>query len=155
MKPVFIDTNIPIYAGGKPHPNKEPCANVIMAIAKGEIQAVSSAEVLQEILHRHCLTKERAKGIKMLHEFRELLSDIFPVTIKEVNMAATFLEKYPDIEARDAIHIATMLTNDIKLILSTDKHLDDIQGVKRIDPIDQEQLSKLLKQDREPYGQAS
>lgn len=148
MKPVFIDTNIPIYAGGKPHPNKKPCAQVIMAIAKGEIRAVSSAEVLQEILHRHSQTRERAKGIKMLHEFRELLSDIFPVTIKEVNMAATFLEKYPNIEARDAIHIATMLTNDIKLILSTDKHLDDIQGIKRIDPIDSEEVTKLVGEDR-------
>ena len=155
MKPVFVDTNIPIYAGGKPHPNKKPCANVIMAMAKGEIQAVSSAEVLQEILHRHSQTKERAKGIKMLHEFSELLSDIFPVTIKEVNLAATFLEKYPNIEARDAIHIATMLTNDIKLILSTDKHFDDIQRIKRIDPTDTEQLSKLLKEDIKTYDQAS
>ncbi|MCK4272592.1 type II toxin-antitoxin system VapC family toxin [bacterium] len=148
MKPVFIDTNIPIYAAGKPHPNKKPCAQVIMAMAKGEIQTVSSAEVLQEILHRHCHTKERAKGVKMLHEFRELVSDIFPVTIKEVNMAATFLEKYPNIEARDAIHIATMLTNDIKLICSTDKHFDDINEIKRISP---EEVTK----EENNYGQDS
>ncbi len=134
MKQVFIDTNIPIYAAGKPHKHKQPCAEVIMDMAKGEIRAVSSTEVLQEILHRHCLTKERAKGLRMLQEFRELLSDIFPVTIKEINLAATLIEKHINIEARDAIHIATMLINDIKLICSTDKHFDGIPGIKRIDP---------------------
>ena len=134
MKPVFIDTNIPIYAAGKAHKHKQPCAEVIMAMAKGEIRAVSSTEVLQEILHRHCLTKERAKGLKMLQEFRELLSDIFPETIKEINLAATLVEKHINLEARDAIHIATMLINDIKLICATDKHFDGIPGIKRIGP---------------------
>lgn len=134
MKPVFIDTNIPIYAAGKAHKNKQPCVQVVMAMAKGEIQAVSSTEVLQEILHRHCLIKERAKGLTMFHEFRDLLSDILPVTVKEVNLAATLIEKYTNIEARDAIHIATMLENDIKLICSVDKHFDNIDKIKRIEP---------------------
>ena len=144
MKPVFIDTNIPIYAAGKAHKNKQPCAQVVMAMAKGEIQAVSSTEVLQEILHRHCLTRERAKGLTMFHEFRELLSDILPVTIKEVSLAATLIKKYANIEARDAIHIATMLSNDIKFICSTDKHFDNIDGIKRMEP---EELTKLIKEE--------
>ena len=143
MKPVFIDTNIPIYAAGKTHENKQPCAQVIMAMAKGEIQAISNTEVLQEILYRHCMIKERAKGLTMFYEFKDLLSDILPVTIKEVDLAATLMKKYINIEARDAIHIATMLENDIKFICSVDKHFDNIDRIKRIEP---GQLMKLVKE---------
>jgi predicted nucleic acid-binding protein len=57
MSRVFIDTNVdtnvPMYAAGKSHHLKEPCQRVILAIAKGELNAVTDTEVFQEILYRY------------------------------------------------------------------------------------------------------
>jgi len=52
MKPVFIDTNIPMYAAGTPHPLRDPCQAIIRAVAEGKLEAVTDAEVLQEIRYR-------------------------------------------------------------------------------------------------------
>lgn len=136
MRPVFIDTNIPLYAAGKEHKNKASCAEVIMRIADGKIRAVSSVEVLQEILYVYSHTIERAKGMEIFQDFKNILEDIFPITIKEINLAADLLERYKKIEARDALHAAVMILNGVTEICSTDSHFDDIEDIKRIDPVD-------------------
>ena len=59
MNRVFIDVNIPMYAAGTPHPLREPSQRVIMAIAIGRLDAVTDAEVLQEILYRYLHIGER------------------------------------------------------------------------------------------------
>ncbi|RMF84316.1 MAG: VapC toxin family PIN domain ribonuclease, partial [Nitrospinota bacterium] len=43
MSPVFIDTNIPMYAAGTSHPLREPSQRVIRAIANGQLDAVTDA----------------------------------------------------------------------------------------------------------------
>lgn len=53
MTLLFVDTNIPIYAAGKPHPLKAPSAQVLDFIAEHPYAFVTDAEVLQELLHRY------------------------------------------------------------------------------------------------------
>jgi predicted nucleic acid-binding protein len=50
---ILIDSNIPMYLVGTPHPHKIDAQRLIeRAIAEGE-RLVTDAEVLQEILHRY------------------------------------------------------------------------------------------------------
>ena len=54
MNPVvFIDTNVPIYAAGRAHPLKEPCARILLLVAEHSQAFVTDAEVLQELQHRY------------------------------------------------------------------------------------------------------
>jgi len=50
---IFIDSNVPMYLVGFPHPNKAAAEHVIAAPIAREEKLVSDAEVLQEILHRY------------------------------------------------------------------------------------------------------
>ena len=47
---IFVDTNIPMYLVGAPHPNRERAAVLPRNRPGGHY--VTSAEVYQEILHR-------------------------------------------------------------------------------------------------------
>jgi len=38
------------------------------------------------------------------------------------------------VHARDIIHVAVMMNNNLSQIISTDTHFDKIQGVRRYDP---------------------
>lgn len=38
------------------------------------------------------------------------------------------------VQARDIIHVAVMMINNLPQIISTDTHFDKIQGVRRYDP---------------------
>jgi predicted nucleic acid-binding protein len=49
----FLDTNIFMYAAGQEHPLKAPCVGILRRVASEELEAVTSTEVLQEILSRY------------------------------------------------------------------------------------------------------
>ena len=50
---VYIDSNIPMYAAGLEHPNKEPSIKILESVSSGKVIGVSSTEVLQEILYSY------------------------------------------------------------------------------------------------------
>ena len=56
---IFVDSNIPMYLVGAPHPHKTDSQRLLeRAIADGE-RLVSDAEVLQEILHGYVAINRR------------------------------------------------------------------------------------------------
>ena len=46
---IFIDANIPVYASGREHPYKEPCARILKMAAERPLLFVTNAEVLQRL----------------------------------------------------------------------------------------------------------
>ena len=54
---IFVDSNIPMYLVGAPHPHKQDSQQIVeRCIADGK-RLVTDAEVLQEILHRYAAIK--------------------------------------------------------------------------------------------------
>ena len=50
---LFLDSNIPMYLIGKPHPHKVDAHRLIQSAIVSEERLVTNVEVLQEILHRY------------------------------------------------------------------------------------------------------
>ena len=50
---VFIDANVPIYAAGRDHPYKGPCARILRILADDPQSFLTDSEVLQEMMHRY------------------------------------------------------------------------------------------------------
>ncbi len=50
---VFLDVNIPMYAGGKDHRYKESCAWIMTRVAEGKLAVATDTEAIQEILYRY------------------------------------------------------------------------------------------------------
>ncbi len=55
-----------------------------------------------------------------------------------------------DLEARrlganDRIHVATALANDIDTIVSADADFDHVRAIRRVDPLDEAQRSRVLR----------
>jgi|SRR5262245_25969729 len=106
MTRVFIDVNIPMYAGGIPHALREPSRRVVRAIAAGQLDAVTDAEVFQEILYRYLYIGEREKGFRIFDNFyRVMLDRILPVEDTDVQRARALVEQYPALSPRDLIHL--------------------------------------------------
>ena len=55
---VFVDTAVIMYAAGRPHPLRDPCRAIIERVAAGRLDGVTSAEVIQEVLHRFAATPQ-------------------------------------------------------------------------------------------------
>ncbi|MGH8901021.1 MAG: type II toxin-antitoxin system VapC family toxin [Egibacteraceae bacterium] len=133
---IFVDTNVPIYAAGRPHPLEDPCREVLGLIGDYPERFITSAEVLQELLHRYLALRMWPQGRALLYDFAELMEDrIAPVSAEDVRRAAALADRY-DIgaSARDLLHIAVMKRLGAEFIASADRGLDGFSEVRRLDP---------------------
>jgi predicted nucleic acid-binding protein len=125
-----------MYAAGTEHPLKAPSLRVLEAAAKGQIAAVTDAEVLQEIMHRYASLDFWEKGAQVAELFLQVVPNVLPVTREDVVQALTLYRTYPEVQARDTVHAAVMHGNGVMLIVTADQHFDQFVGLQRVDPAD-------------------
>ncbi len=56
---ILIDSNIPMYLIGAPHPHKSDAQRLLEKLVSERQRLVTDAEVLQEILHRYTAINRR------------------------------------------------------------------------------------------------
>ena len=131
----FIDANVPVYASGREHPNKEPCARVLTIVAERSLSFVTDVEVLQELVHRYVASGRWALGREVLQGFAEVMHDrIEPVYEEDIHLAARLADRHPGISARDLVHAAVMQRLGVDRVISSDADFDRLPGVTRLDP---------------------
>jgi predicted nucleic acid-binding protein len=131
---VFIDTAVFIYARGSDHPLREPCRAVIQEAIDRRLEAVTSAEVVQEILHRAISVRRVSAGVALAREVARAFAPLLPVTQAVIERMPGLVERYPGLAARDLVHVATCMEEGIGEIVSPDRGFDRVSGIRRIDP---------------------
>ncbi len=129
---IFVDSNIPMYLVGSPHPNKVAAEQAVAALVNRREKLVSDAEVLQEILHRYAAIGRLDAIQPAFDALLALVDEVFPIEIENVQRAKTVLLGKYRFSARDAIHLAVMEKHGVERILSFDRGLDRYPGVQRI-----------------------
>lgn len=123
-----------VYARGGDHPHRSPSRAVLEAARDGRIDATTSAEVVQEILH--VCGRERTRrpaGLAIAREILEAFDPVLSIDARDVHAAVELWQGTPDVDARDALHGAVCLRHGLDLI-STDRAFDRIPGIRRFDP---------------------
>ena len=132
---VFIDANVPIYAAGREHPYKQPCARILRMVAEEPQSFVTDSEVLQELLHRYLASGRWTFGREVVRAFAEAMRGrIEPVHAEDVTLAAELADRHPEVSARDLVHAAVMLRLESDRIISADSDFDRLEVVSRLDP---------------------
>ena len=136
MNPVvFIDANVPIYAAGRDHPYKEPCARILRVLADDPQTFVTNSEVLQEMMHRYLASGRWSLGREVVRAFAEAMRGrIEPVHGQDVILAAELADRYTGVSARDLVHAAVMQRLGVDRIISADTDFDRLEGMDRLDP---------------------
>jgi len=129
---VFIDSNIPTYASGKDHPNKEISINFLNEVSEGKISGLTSVEVMQEILYRYYSINNFSKGLEVFEYFSQIVDEILPVNIQIVNISKDLLHKYhlQGLLPRDSIHAATIAYYNLNYIATFDRHFEMLKNIK-------------------------
>ncbi len=128
----FVDSNVPMYLIGAPHPHKTEAQMIVeRLIAQGE-RLVTDAEVLQEILHRYAAIG-RHDGIRPAIDLTlDIVDEVFPIRKLDVLLAADIVQNRRDLSARDAVHIAVMERRGIRSVISFDADFERWPGLCRI-----------------------
>jgi uncharacterized protein len=131
---VFLDTAVFMYSGGADHPLREPCRQVLQEVVEGKLEAVTSAEVVQEILHRFLAIRRSEVGVAMARSVLEAFEPVLPISHAVIRRVPGLVERYSSLAARDLIHVATCLEEGIGIIVSPDAGFDRVSEVSRLDP---------------------
>ena len=132
--PIFLDSNVFLYAAGREHPLRTPCRAALRRIAAGSIPAAISSEVIQELLHVVSRRNPRSEAVRLARQALELVPEVLPVRRQEVELACALIHESDSVNIRDAVHVATMRLHGLTEILTADRHFASIEGVRRLDP---------------------
>lgn len=136
MLSCFLDSAISIYAAGADHPYRDPCAQIIAALAAADHECVTSAEVLQEILNVYVRRGEPLRAVAVISGLLGVLpTEPEAVFASDIVDAATQVFSAV-LSSRDRVHVAVMRRLGIDAIISADKGFDRVPGVRRLDPLD-------------------
>jgi len=129
---IFVDSNVPMYLVGSPHPNKVAAEQMLAALIARQEKLVSNTEVFQEILHRYAAIGRLDAIQAAFDAVLGLVDEVFPIEIENVERAKTILLGKYRLSARDAIHVAVMEQRGIQQILSFDQGFDRYPNVQRL-----------------------
>jgi uncharacterized protein len=127
---IFVDSNIPMYLIGAPHPNKDEALRQVETAIAAEETLVTSAEVLQEILHRYTAIRRPDAIQPAFDAVLGIVDEVFPVEAQDVERAKDLLAEPYVHSARDALHLAVMERRGVARILTFDRAFDDVPWVE-------------------------
>ena len=129
---IFVDSNIPMYLVGAPHPHKTDARRWLEELVSGQERLVTDAAVLQEILHRY-VSIARPDAIQpAFNALLGVVDQVFSVDQGAVERAKQIVLGHKALSARDAVHLAIMQIHGVKRILSFDRGLDSFPGITRL-----------------------
>ena len=129
---IFVDSNIPMYLVGAPHPHKSDARRRLEELVSGHQRLVTDAEVLQEILHRYIAIARPDAIQPAFNALLGVVDEVFSVDQAAVERAKQIVLGHKTLSARDAVHLATMQIHGVQRILSFDGGFDAFPGVTRL-----------------------
>ena len=120
---IFVDSNLFIYAVGRPHPLRTEAQNFFIQCREKGARLVTSAEVLQELLHVY-LPVRRMETLDTALELATLgIDQIIPIEQDTILLARNLADRFPGLTASDLLHLAVCRLNKIKDIKTFDRNL--------------------------------
>jgi uncharacterized protein len=140
---ILLDTTVLVYAKGEGHALRDPCRNLIAAIADRRIEATTTVEVIQEFVHVRARRRDRGDAAGLGHDYAELLAPLLSPTVEDLKAGLAMFERNDALGAFDAILAACAARTGIEALVSADTAFADLADISHVVP-DHSGLSALL-----------
>ena len=118
---IFVDTNVFMYAVGKPHPLKARARDFFNESLLNSTPLFTSAEVLQELMHAY-LPVGRYDVFEDALDFLAMAGvEVWPLEEGDVELARVLFEQHPTLGARDLCHLASCRRRGVREIMTFDE----------------------------------
>ncbi len=140
---IVLDTTVLVYAKGVEHPLRDPCRRLIDAIARGELEATSTVEVIQEFVHVRAQRRERSDAVALGGDYVDLLAPLLTVDEERLRRGLALFEHNDRLGAFDAVLAAAAIDIDTTALVSADGAFADVPDLTHVIP-DDAGVKKLL-----------
>jgi predicted nucleic acid-binding protein len=120
---IFVDTNVWMYAVGRRHPRRDEARAFFREATAGPLELVTSAEVLQELLHAYLPVDRVATLDAALRLVEGSVIETWPVEASDVVHARKLVSEYPHLGARDLLHLACCRRRGVSEVRTFDRAL--------------------------------
>ena len=123
---IFVDTNVFMYAVGREHPLRAEARAFFLEAAKSGEVLVSSAEVLQELMHAYVPVGRLETLDAALQLARERMGSIWAVEVEDVELARSLVDRHAPLSARDLLHLACCTRRGVTAAKTYDRALASV-----------------------------
>jgi predicted nucleic acid-binding protein len=123
---IYVDSNVFIYAVGRPHPLKAEAQSFFIEAGELGKRLVTSAEVLQELLHVYLPVGRIVALDAALMLATKGVDQVLPIDQDTVIHGRNLSSKHPELTARDLLHLAVCHTHSIKELKTFDRTLNHV-----------------------------
>ena len=119
----FVDTNVIMYAVGRPHPLREDARRFFAESLEENRPLATTAEVLQELLHAYLPVGRTETMQAALELTTSTIKTIWPLEADDVRHAHALIATHPELGARDLVHLSCCQRRGVSSIKTFDRAL--------------------------------
>ena len=127
---IFVDTNVFMYAVGKPHPLRSRAREFFTESTLNSERLYTSAEVLQELLHVYLPVGRSEAFEDALALVDRAGVEVWPLEKEDVLLARQLHTAHPALMARDLCHLASCRRRGVNQIMTFDQELVDASALR-------------------------
>ncbi|MCY3592298.1 MAG: type II toxin-antitoxin system VapC family toxin [Acidobacteria bacterium] len=127
---IFVDTNVFVYAVGRPHPLREIARGFFADCVSKETPLCTSAEVVQELMHVYLSVARLETLDRALSFVTRARVEVWPLESEDVTLARQLHEQYPALGARDLCHLASCRRRGVREVRTFDQALGAVAGAR-------------------------
>jgi uncharacterized protein len=131
---IVLHTTVLVYAKGADHPLRDPCRELIAAIAAGEIAATTSVEAIQEFVHVRARRRDRADAAALGRDYAELLAPLLHLESEHLDRGLALFERFDELGAFDAVLAAAAIESGASALVSADGAFGAITSLTHVTP---------------------
>ena len=120
---IFVDANVFMYFVGGLHPLRDEARAFFIQARESDAPLATSAEVLQEILHRYLRSGRRRTADAAFDLVDATVDEVWPVERADIDMARSLVTLHPGLEARDLVHLACCIRREPSGLMTFDRAL--------------------------------
>ena len=118
---IFVDTNVFMYAVGKPHPLRSRARDFFTGSNQNVEPLCTSAEVLQELMHAYLPVRRSDVFDDALALIGRAEVEVWPLEEADVILARQLHSAHPTLGARDLCHLASCRRRGVNQIMTFDQ----------------------------------
>jgi uncharacterized protein len=131
---IVLDTTVLVYAKGADHHLRDPCRRLISAIAEREIEASTTAEVIQEFVHVRARRRGRVDAAVLGEDYAELLSPLLVITTESLRRGLGLFARVESLGAFDAVLATTAASAGAGALVSADAAFAKASDIEHVVP---------------------
>lgn len=120
---IFVDTNVFMYAVGREHPLRQSARSFFFEHLRSGTMLVTSAEVLQELMHAYLPVNRLETLDAALELARSRTGTIWPIEPDDIELARSMVDAHPGLGARDLLHLACCKRRSLDSVKTFDRGL--------------------------------